>query len=86
MTLSLNITNLETRLLSISDELSNELLNIEDVIIKNLQFENKRLKEKLTALESKVISLETNQNMLEQYGRKNKIEVSGIPDYVSKTH
>ena len=86
MTLSLNITNLETRLLSIFDELSNELLNIEDVIIKNLQFENKRLKEKLTALESKVISLETNQNMLEQYGRKNKIEVSGIPDYVSKTH
>ena len=86
MTLSLNITNLETRLLSIFDELSNELLNTEDVIIKNLQFENKRLKEKLTTLESKVISLETSQNMLEQYGRKNKIEISGIPDYVSKTH
>ena len=86
MTLSLNITNLETRLLSIFDELSNELLNIEDVIIKNLQFENKRLKEKLTTLESKVVSLETSQNMLEQYGRKNKIEISGIPDYVSKTH
>ena len=86
MTLSLNITNLETRLLSISDELSNELLNIEDVIIKNLQFENKRLKEELTTLESKVVSLETSQNMLEQYGRKNKIEISGIPDYVSKTH
>ena len=33
-------------------------------------------------MESKVVSLEINQNMLEQYGRRNNIEVSGIPDSV----
>ena len=77
-----NITNLETKLLSQFDELSKELLNVKDVIIKNLQIKDDRLREKVSNLESKVTSLEINQNMLEQYGRRNNIEVSGIPDSV----
>ena len=77
-----NITNLETTLLSRFDELSKELLNVKDVIIKNLQNENERLREKVNNLEKKVTSLETSQNMLEQYGRRNNIEISGIPDSV----
>ena len=75
-----NITNLETKLLSRFDELTKELLNVKDVIIKNLQAENERLREKVCSLESKVTSLEIDQNKLEQYGRRNNIEVSGIPD------
>ena len=77
-----NITNLETKLLSRFDELTKELLNVKDVIIKNLQAENERLREKVCSLESKVTSLEIDQNKLEQYGRRNNIEVSGIPDSV----
>ena len=77
-----NIPNLENTLLSRFDELSKELLNVKDVIIKNLQAENERLRDKVSNLESKVVSLEINQNMLEQYGRRNNIEVSGIPDSV----
>ena len=77
-----NITNLETKLLSWFDELTKELLNVKDVIIKNLQAEDERLREKVCSLESKVTSLEINQNELEQYGRRNNIEVSGIPDSV----
>ena len=52
------------------DELTKELLNVKDVIIKNLQTENKRLGEKVNNLESKVTSLKINQNKLEQYGRR----------------
>ena len=77
-----NISNLESTLLSRFDKLSNELLNVKDVIIKNLQVENERLRKKVCILESKVTLLEINQNMLEQYGRRNNIEVSGIPDTV----
>ena len=76
---SKNIPNLETKLLSRSDELLKELLNVKDVIIKNLQDENELLREKVSNLENKVTSLEINQNMLEQYGKRNNIEVSGIP-------
>ena len=75
-----NITNLETKLLSRFDELTKELLNLKDVIIKNLQAGNERLREKVFSLDSKVTSLEINQNKLEQYGRRNNIKVSGIPD------
>ena len=77
-----NITNLETKSLSRFDELSKELLNVKDSIIKNLQAENEFLGEKVSNLENKVTSLKINQNMLEQYGRRNNIEVSGIPDSV----
>ena len=69
-------------MLSRFDELPKELLNVKDVIIKNLQAENERLRDKVSNLENKVVSLEINQNMLQQYGRRNNIEVSGIPDSV----
>ena len=45
-----------------------------------LQSQNERLREKLSSLENKVISLETSQNMLDQCGRRNNIEISSIPD------
>ena len=51
-------------------------------MIKNLQVENERLREKFSYLYKKVTSLKINQNKLEQYGRRNNIEVSGIPDSV----
>ena len=49
------------------------------MIIKNLQAKNERLREKVRNLESKVTSLEINQNKLEQYGRRNNMEVSVTP-------
>ena len=64
------------------DELTKEWLNVKNVITENLQAENKRLREKFCSLESIVTSLESNQKKLEQYGRRNNVEVSGIPDSV----
>ena len=57
-----NITNLETKLLSRFDKLTKELLNVKGVIIKNLQAENERLREKVNNLESKVTSKSTKTN------------------------
>ena len=64
------------------DELTKEWLNVKNVITENLQAENERLREKFCSLESIVTSLESNQKKLEQYGRRNNVEVSGIPDSV----
>ena len=77
-----NITNLEINLMSPFDELTKELLNVKDIIIKNLLVENKSLREKVSNLESKVTTLKINQNKLEQYGRRNNIEVPGIPNSI----
>ena len=69
-----NITNLETKLLLRFDELTKELLNVKDMITKNLEAENERLRKKVwRTLESKTTSLEINQNELEQYSRSVRI-------------
>ena len=65
------------------DGLDKELLNLKDMIIKDLQVENQRLRMKVNNLENKVMSLEMNGNHLEQYGRRNNLEITGIPDDIS---
>ena len=74
------IINLEKKILSRFDGLDKELLNLKDVIIKGLQFETQRLRMKVNNLENKV---EINENHLEQYGRRNNLEITEIPDDVS---
>ena len=50
------------------DSLDNELLNLKDVIIKNVQVKNEGLRQKVNILESKMLALESNHNSLERYG------------------
>ena len=76
------IINLEKKMTSRFDGLDNELLNLQNVIIKNLQVENERLRKKVNVLENKILTLESEHNSLEQYGRRNNIEITGIPDSV----
>ena len=76
------IARLESKLLSRFDNLSTEFLNLKDIIIKNLQIENERLRNRVSYLNKRIVSLESNHNMLEQYGRRNNIEITGIPDTV----
>ena len=76
------IINLEKKMTFRFDGLDNELLNLKDVIIKNLQAENQRLRKKVNVLENKILTPEREHNSLEQYGRRNNIEITGIPDSV----
>ena len=56
---------------------------MKDVIIKNFQVENQHPREKVNVLESKILTLESDHNSLEQYGQHDNIEITGIPDSVS---
>ena len=76
------IINLESKFLLRFDNLDKEMLNLKDVIIKDLQVEDQRLHKKINNLEEKVIPLEGNNNSLEQYGRRNSLEITGIPSDV----
>ena len=67
-----NITNLK-----------DEVINLKDITIKNLQDENKHLKTKVNVLENKIVDLEIQNNNLDQYCRRNNVEISGIPQAVS---
>ena len=64
------------------NSMKDEFLNMKDVIIKRLQDENELLRARCSKLEDKVVSLETSVNQVEQYGRRNNIVISGIPDDV----
>ena len=70
--------NVEKTVIMRFDGVDKELLKLKDVVIKNLQIENQRLHSKVDNLEKKVISLEENGNLLEQYGRRNNLEITGI--------
>ena len=54
-----SIINLEKKMTSRFDGLDNELLNLKDLIIKNLQVENQRLRKKVNVLENKILTLES---------------------------
>ena len=53
--------------------MKDELLNMNDVIIKNLQDENALLRFRCSKLEDKVVSLKSSVNQVAQYGRKNNL-------------
>ena len=76
------LANLESKLLARFDAVQSELLNVKNIIIKNLREENERLREKVSQLDKKIISLESRHNMLEQYGRRKNLEITGIPNSV----
>ena len=63
--------------------MKDEFLNMKDVVIKRLQDENALLRSRCSKLEDKVVSLESSVNQVEQYGRRNNIVISGIPDDVA---
>ena len=56
---------------------------MKDVIIKRLEDENALLRSRCCKLEDKTVSHESSVNQVEQYGRRNNIVISGIPDDVA---
>ena len=60
------IINLEKKLIYRFDGVDKEILDLKDVMIKNLQLENQRLRRTRVNLENKVISLEISGNHVEQ--------------------
>ena len=74
-----NITN---SINSIKTKLKEEINSLKDVIIKRLQGENVILRDRCSKLEQKLVEFECSINNVEQYGRRNNIIISGIPDSV----
>ena len=76
------ISKLRNNLVGNFHDLRNEIISMKNIIIKKLQNENAQLKETITNLQHKVIILETATNFVEQYDRRNDIEITVIPDNI----
>ena len=64
------LAKVEENIISTINCLKEEIINLKDVVIKRLQEENKKLREKCSKLENDVISNESSVDALEQYGRR----------------
>ena len=62
-----------------------EIIDLKEVIIQNLRNECNRLNNVVSEMSLKIVDLESKCNSLEQYGRRNNLEISGIPDSVDQT-
>lgn len=87
-----NFDNINSKLVNIQENNKNiheDLNKMKDEIIKNLIESNKNLQNKVEKLEKKVEKLEKNYQKINtstestnQYGRRNNVEISGIPNHV----
>ena len=76
------LDKLEKSIVKSIDSLKGEIIYLKDMVIKNFQDENARLKVKREKLENRVAILESNHNDLAQYGRLNNVVSSGFPENV----
>ena len=63
--------------------LKKKIANLKDIVIKQLQDENEKMQAKCTTSENKVVTLEQNINSLGQYGRRNNLVLSSIPENIN---
>ena len=79
----LEMKDMENNTLSSINSLKDEILNRKEIIIKNLQNENEKLRQKFEQVERCSAKYKFDHNALAQYDRQNNVILSGIPDTVS---
>ena len=62
-------TNMESNILSSISSLKDEILNLKEIVIKNIQNDNEKLIQKCDQLERRCEKYESDHNALVQYGR-----------------
>ena len=67
------------------NSLKDEIISLKETVIKRLQEENERLRDKCKQVENRVDFIESSHDALEQYGRRNNLVISGIPDSVQNS-
>ena len=68
---------------NIVDQMNENVMSIKDTIIHVLKKDNAQLRNKVELLEKKLTEVEISRNKLEQYTRRNNIEIQGIPPQIS---
>ena len=83
--LSEEMSKLKAELVREFRTVKDEIIDLKEVIIQNLRNECNRLNNVVSEMSLKIVDLESKCNSLEQYGRRNNLEISGIPDSVDQT-
>ena len=79
---STKVVNLENTVLSTTNELNASVMYIRNRVVSLLRDENVCLRDRVRTLEDRIIKVERQVNRVEQNGRKNNMEIDGIPHSV----
>ena len=65
-------------------DLKNDILEIRNVVIRNLLDENRRLRHKVSLMETRFIENERSMYKMDQHSRKVNVEIEGIPQSIEQ--
>ena len=68
---------------AITEEVNELIISIKNTIIDALKEENLNLQNKVKKLEDQLLELDQKSNNLDQYNRRNNLEIQGIPANVT---
>ena len=77
-----SLLTLEANIINNMNSLKDEIISLKHMVIKRLQEKNEILRDKCQQLENRVALIESSHDVLEQYGNRNNLVISGIPDSV----
>ena len=64
---------------SVTEEVNESIISIKNTIIDALKEENLKLQNKVKKLEEQLLEIDQKNNHLDQYSRRNNLEIQGIP-------
>ena len=64
---------------SVTEEVNESIVSIKNTIIDALKEENLKLQNKVKKLEEQLLEIDQKNNHLDQYSRRNNLEIQGIP-------
>ena len=64
---------------SVTEEVNESIMSIKNTIIDALKEENLKLQNKVKKLEEQLLEIDQKNNHLDQYSRRNNLEIQGIP-------
>ena len=76
--------SMEENIVNQMNSLKDEIINLKEIVIRNLQDENEKLWHRCEWLEKWCSKYESDHNALVQYGWWNNLILSGIPELVSE--
>ena len=75
--------SMEDHIVNRINSLKDKIINLKEIVIRNLQDENEKLRRRCKRLEKRCLKYKSDHNTLTQYGRRNNIVLRGIPESIS---
>ena len=78
------IKSMENNIVNCINSLEDEIINLKEIVIRNLQYENGKLRHRCQRLEKVCSKYKSDHNALAQFDRQNNVVLSGIPGSISE--